>query len=185
MTTFDPKDSKRRMHAAVEALRNEFKGLRTGRASAAMLDPITVEVYGSRMPINQLAAISTPEARLISVQVWDKENTKAVEKAIRDAGLGLNPMGEGTVIRVPVPELSAERRAELAKVAGKYAEGARVSVRNVRRDGMDILKKMLKNKELSEDDEKRQAKHLQDETDIHIKEIDALLVAKEKDISAV
>jgi ribosome recycling factor len=117
------------------------------------------------MPINQLAAISTPEARLISVQVWDKENTKAVEKAIRDAGLGLNPQSEGTVIRVPVPELSAERRAELAKVAGKYAEGARVSVRNVRRDGMDTLKKLLKDKELSEDDEKRQAKHLQEETD--------------------
>jgi ribosome recycling factor len=185
MTTFDLKDSKRRMHAAVEALRNEFKGLRTGRASAAMLDPITVEVYGSRMPINQLAAISTPEARLISVQVWDKENTKAVEKAIRDAGLGLNPQSEGTVIRVPVPELSAERRAELAKVAGKYAEGARVSVRNVRRDGMDTLKKLLKDKELSEDDEKRQAKHLQEETDHHIKEIDTILSTKEKDISAV
>lgn len=185
MTTFDVKDYKRRMAGAVDTVKKEYIGLRTGRASISMLDPVTVEVYGSRMPLNQLAAVSTPEARLISVQVWDKENTKAVEKAIRDAGLGLNPMSEGQLIRVPVPELSAERRQELVKVAGKYAEAGRVSVRNVRRDGMDALKKSLKDKVISEDEEKRFSKQLQDETDAHIKQIDEALAAKEKDITTV
>ncbi|MCA3269970.1 MAG: ribosome recycling factor [Alphaproteobacteria bacterium] len=185
MTTFDVKDYKRRMTGAVDTVKKEYIGLRTGRASISMLDPVTVEVYGSRMPLNQLAAVSTPEARLISVQVWDKENTKAVEKAIRDAGLGLNPMSEGQLIRVPVPELSAERRQELVKVAGKYAEAGRVSVRNVRRDGMDALKKSLKDKVISEDEEKRFSKQLQDETDAHIKQIDEALAAKEKDITTV
>jgi len=185
MTTFDVKDYKRRMTGAVDTVKKEYIGLRTGRASISMLDPVTVEVYGSRMPLNQLAAVSTPEARLISVQVWDKENTKAVEKAIRDAGLGLNPMSEGQLIRVPVPELSAERRQELVKVAGKYAEAGRVSVRNVRRDGMDALKKSLKDKVISEDEEKSFSKQLQEETDEHIKQIDEALAAKEKDITTV
>ena len=142
--SFDKNDIQRRMNGAVETLNKEFAGLRTGRASASLLDPVTVEVYGTRMPINQIGTVNVPEPRLISVQVWDNSNVRAVEKAIREAGLGLNPQIEGTLLRIPVPDLNQERRAELSKIAGKYAEAARVSVRNVRRDGMETLKKLEK-----------------------------------------
>jgi ribosome recycling factor len=144
--SFDKNDIQRRMNGAVETLNKEFAGLRTGRASASLLDPVTVEVYGTRMPINQIGTVNVPEPRLISVQVWDNSNVRAVEKAIREAGLGLNPQIEGTLLRIPVPDLNQERRAELSKIAGKYAEAARVSVRNVRRDGMETLKKLEKEK---------------------------------------
>jgi ribosome recycling factor len=157
--------------------------LRTGRASVSLLEPVTIEAYGSRMPLAQLATVSVPEARMLSVQVWDASQTKIVEKAIRDAGLGLNPMAEGAVIRIPIPDLTQERRAELVKVAGKYAEQARIAVRNVRRDGMDILKKMEKDGELSEDGQARHSKELQNETDRHTKAIDDLHQAKEKEIT--
>ena len=137
MTKPNLKDIERRMRGAIEALKHEFAGLRTGRASTAILEPITVEVYGAHMPLNQVATISVPEARMLSVQVWDRNNVAAVDKAIRSSGLGLNPQTEGTVLRIPIPELSEERRHELTKVAGKYAEQARIAVRNVRRDGME------------------------------------------------
>jgi ribosome recycling factor len=181
----DMNDLKRRMGATFDKLKEEFAGLRTGRASTGMLDPITVEVYGSRMPINQVATIGVPEPRLLTVQVWDMSQTKAVEKAIRDAGLGLNPQAEGSLIRVPIPALNEERRTELTKVAGKYAEAARVSVRNLRREGMDALKAMEKSGEISEDDLKRQSDAVQKMTDEHIQKIDKQLVEKEKDIMTV
>jgi ribosome recycling factor len=178
-------DLKQRMSGAVEVLEKEFSGLRTGRASTNMLEPVTVEAYGSRMPLNQVASVSVPEPRLLTVQVWDSTQTKAVEKAIRDAGLGLNPQAEGSLIRVPIPELSTERRTELTKVAGKYAENARVSVRNVRRDGMDAVKKSEKDKLISEDEAKRQSDEIQKITDEFIKKIDTMLAAKEVDIMKV
>lgn len=178
-------DLKQRMSGAVEVLEKEFIGLRTGRASTNMLEPVTVEAYGSRMPLNQVASVSVPEPRLLTVQVWDSTQTKAVEKAIRDAGLGLNPQAEGSLIRVPIPELSTERRTELTKVAGKYAENARVSVRNVRRDGMDAVKKSEKDKLISEDEAKRQSDEIQKLTDEFIKKIDTMLAAKEVDIMKV
>jgi ribosome recycling factor len=181
----DMNDLKRRMGATFDKLKEEFAGLRTGRASTGMLDPVTVEVYGSRMPINQVATIGVPEPRLLTVQVWDSSATKSVEKAIREAGLGLNPQAEGTLIRVPIPELNQERRTELTKVAGKYAEAARVSIRNIRRDGMDMLKQMLKDSEISEDDQKRQADAVQKLTDEHIQKVDKQLADKEKDIMTV
>ncbi len=178
-------DLKQRMSGAIEVLEKEFSGLRTGRASTNMLEPVTVEAYGSRMALNQVASVSVPEPRLLTVQVWDMTQTKAVEKAIRDAGLGLNPQAEGSLIRVPIPELSTERRTELSKVAGKYAENARVSVRNVRRDGMDAVKKSEKDKLISEDDAKRQSEEIQKLTDEFIKKIDTMLAAKEVDIMKV
>jgi ribosome recycling factor len=181
----DMNDLKRRMGATFDKLKEEFAGLRTGRASTGMLDPIMVEVYGSRMPINQVATIGVPEPRLLTVQVWDMSQTKAVEKAIRDAGLGLNPQAEGSLIRVPIPALNEERRTELTKVAGKYAEAARVSVRNLRREGMDSLKAMEKSGEISEDDLKRQSDVVQKMTDEHIAKIDKQLGEKEKDIMTV
>ena len=184
-TTLDMNDIKRRMTATFDKLKEEFAGLRTGRASTGMLDPITVEVYGSRMPINQVGTIGVPEPRLLTVQVWDMSQTKTVEKAIRDAGLGLNPQAEGSLIRVPIPALNEERRKELTKVAGKYAEAARVSIRNIRRDGMDLLKQMQKDGEISEDDHKRQTDVLQKATDEHIQKIDKQLGDKEKDIMTV
>jgi ribosome recycling factor len=175
-------DLKRRMHGAVEALKHDLAGLRTGRASTALLDPVHVEVYGASMPINQLATVSTPEARMLSVQVWDRSNVGAVEKAIRSAGLGLNPITDGQMIRLPIPELTEERRKELAKLVGQYAEKARVAVRNVRRDGMDHLKQDEKKHEISEDERKRLEHDVQKLTDETIKEIDDLALAKEKEI---
>lgn len=181
----DLNDLKSRMQGAVDMLEKEYTGLRTGRASVNMLEPVTVDVYGAKMPLNQVATVSVPEARMLSVQVWDMGNAKAVEKAIRDAGLGLNPQGEGSMIRVPVPELSTERRQELQKVAGKYAEQARIAIRNVRRDGMDTLKKAEKDNELSEDEHKRLADEVQKLTDQFIKDVDAHLAKKEEDVMKV
>jgi ribosome recycling factor len=185
MSAFDTKDLRRRMDGAVEAFRKELGGLRTGRASAGLLEHVVVDAYGAKMPIAQVGNVSVPEARLLTVQVWDGGLTKLVEKAIRESGLGLNPSAEGTLIRVPVPELTAERRTEMTKVAGKYAEHARVSVRNVRRDGMDALKKMEKDGKISEDEHNRLSKDIQTETDKHIKLIDDALAAKEKEITHV
>lgn len=182
--SFNKDDIKRRMEAAVDALKHEFSGLRTGRASTAMLDTITVEVYGSRMPLNQVGSVSVPEPRLLTVQVWDNGSVKAVEKAIRDANLGLNPQPDGNLIRIPVPELNQDRRKELSKVAGQYAESARVAVRNIRRDGMETLKKMKADGQ-SEDENKRMGEEVQKLTDEHIKKIDNLLSDKEKDIMTV
>lgn len=183
--SFNHNEMKQRMQSTVENLEKEFAGLRTGRASAGMLDPITVDVYGARMPLNQVGTVGVPEPRLLTVQVWDASQTKAVEKAIRDSGLGLNPQAEGTLIRVPVPELSTERRTELVKVAGKYAEAARVAIRNIRRDGMDSVKKLEKDKALSEDDAKRQSEEIQKTTDGFIKKVDDILSTKEKDVMKV
>ncbi|KZD07195.1 ribosome recycling factor [Oceanibaculum pacificum] len=173
------------MKGAVDVLRTEFAGLRTGRASTSLVDPITVEAYGSAMPLNQVASISVPEPRMITVQVWDNGMVKAVEKAIREAGLGLNPQTEGTVIRLPIPDLSEERRQELTKVAAKYAEQARVSVRNVRRDGMDLLKRLEKDSEISQDEHRRFEKDIQKMTDDTIGEIDGALATKDKEIMQV
>ncbi len=181
----DIADLSRRMDGAIETLRKEFSGLRTGRASASLLEPITVDAYGSHMPLNQVGTIGVPEPRLITVQVWDRGMVKAVEKAIRDSGLGLNPQTEGQVIRVPIPELNRERRQELSKVASRYAEQARVAVRNVRRDGMDMLKRSEKASEISQDEHKVLADKVQAMTDAHIKKIDEALAAKEKDIMQV
>lgn len=175
----------RRMDGALEALRKELAGLRTGRASTSLLEPITVEAYGSRMPLNQVANVSVPEPRMITVQVWDRAMVKAVDKAIRDSGLGLNPQTEGQTVRVPIPDLNQERRQELTRVAAKYAEQARVAVRNVRRDGMDTLKKREKAGEISQDEHKTLADKVQALTDAHIKKIDEALAAKEKDIMQV
>ncbi len=181
----DINDLKQRMQGAIDTLEKEFSGLRTGRASVNMLEPVTVEVYGARMPLNQIGTVSVPEPRMLTVQVWDMSSTKAVEKAIRDAGLGLNPQAEGSLIRVPVPELSTERRAELQKVAGKYAEQTRIAIRNVRRDGMDAIKKSVKDNEISEDDEKKQSDDVQELTDDFIKTVDTMLSKKEADVMKV
>ena len=179
------KDLKRRMDSAVDVLKKEFAGLRTGRASTALLDPVMVEAYGSTVPLNQVANVSVPEPRLIMVQVWDKGTVKAVEKAIRDAGLGLNPAADGSSVRVPIPPLNEERRKELQKVAGKYAEQARISVRNVRRDGMDALKKMEKDGVISQDEQRAHEKDIQAFTDETIKHLDEALAHKEKEIMQV
>ncbi len=179
--SYNKEDIKRRMDGAIEALKKEFSGLRTGRASASLLDPVMVDVYGSKMPLNQVGTVNVPEPRMLSVQVWDAANVREVDKAIRDAGLGLNPMPEGTNIRIPIPDLNEERRQELTKVAGKYAESARISVRNVRRDGMDNIKKS----DQYEDEQKRSSDEVQKLTDDAIKNIDAALVEKEKDIMTV
>lgn len=178
----DKANLQKRMDGAIQNLKTEMSGLRTGRASVSMLEPVTVDVYGSKMPLNQVGTVGVPEPRLLTVQVWDMNNSSAVEKAIRESGLGLNPQAEGALIRVPVPELNEERRKELSKVAGQYAESARVSVRNVRRDGMDDIKK---DKDLSEDDKKRLEKEVQELTDSKIKEVDDILASKEKDIMTV
>ena len=181
-TSISTSDLNRRMHGALEALRHDLGGLRTGRASTALLDPVHVEVYGSNMPLNQVATVSTPEPRLLSVQVWDRSNVQPVEKAIRNAGLGINPIVDGQVIRLPIPELTEERRRELAKLVGQYAEKAKVAVRNVRRDGMDHLKQDERKHEISEDERKRLEHEVQKLTDDTIKEIDELAQAKEKEI---
>lgn len=180
--TLDIKDIEKRMNGAIDALKAEFGGLRAGRASTNLLDTVTVEVYGSKMPLNQVGSVSVPEPRLLTVTVWDGSNTAAVEKAIRNSGLGLNPMAEGTLIRIPMPELTEERRRELTKVAGKYAETARIAIRNVRKDGMDQIKA---DKDLPEDDQKKQSDDVQKMTDDHIKTVDSLLSDKEADIMAV
>jgi ribosome recycling factor len=185
MASFDLADLRRRMEGALEVLKREYGGLRTGRASVNLLDPINVEAYGSQMPLTQLATVSVPESRLITVQVWDKSMTKAVETAIRDGGLGLNPMSEGQLIRVPIPELTEERRKELAKVAHKYAEDARVAVRNVRRDGMDNLKRMEKDGDISEDEHRQNSDEVQSLTDAMIKSIGEAMEQKEQEILQV
>ena len=176
---------KQRMQSSLDSLEKDYIGLRTGRASTNMLESVTVDAYGSRMPLNQVGTVSVPEPRLLTVQVWDAGMTKAVEKSIREAGLGLNPQGEGTLIRVPVPELTTERRAELQKVAGKYAEAARVAIRNIRRDGMDTIKKLEKEKIVSEDDSKRHSEETQKVTDEFIRKVDSMLTAKEADVMKI
>ena len=182
---FDYDDLERRMQGAVSSLKGDLAGLRTGRASASMLDPIQVEAYGSMMPVNQVATVSVPEPRMISVQVWDKSMVGAFERAIRDSQLGLNPVTDGTTLRLPIPELNEERRQELAKMAHKYAEGARVAVRHVRRDGMDQAKKMEKDGDISEDDSRRISDRVQKMTDDTIAEVDATAAAKEAEIKQV
>lgn len=185
MTSTDIKDVGRRMDGAMDVLRKEFTGLRTGRASASLLEPVYVDAYGSRMPLNQVGTVSVPEPRMITVQVWDKSLVKATETAIREAGLGLNPMADGQLVRVPIPDLSAERRAEITKVAHKYAEQARIAVRNVRRDAMDKLKHMERDGDISEDEHRESSDKVQKLTDEHIKKIDDALAAKEHEIKQV
>ena len=182
MAKYDKADLERRMHGALDALKHDLSGLRTGRANTALLDTITVEVYGSQMPLNQIATVSVPEPRLLSVQVWDKSNVGPVEKAIHQAGLGLNPINDGNVLRLPIPELTEERRKELAKLAGQYTEKARVAIRNVRRDGMEALKADEKKHEISEDERKRSETDVQKLTDDMVKAADEEFARKEKDI---
>jgi ribosome recycling factor len=179
------KDVQRRMDSAVDVLKKEFSGLRSGRASTSLLEPVMVEAYGNVMPLTQCGTVGVPEPRMLTVQVWDKGMLKAVEKAIRDAGLGLNPSTDGQLVRVPIPPLNEERRRELQKIASKYAEHARVSVRNVRRDGMDTLKKLGKDGHISEDETKKHEKELQSVTDDTIKKIDEAVAHKEKEIMQV
>lgn len=181
----DIDDVERRMKGAVEVLKAEFAGLRTGRAAPALLEPIDVDAYGAKMPMNQVGTISAPDARMLSVQVWDQSLVTSVEKAIRESDLGLNPQRDGNVIRVPVPTLSEERRIEMTKVAGKYAEQARVAVRNVRRDGIDMLKKMERDGEISQDEQHAWADEIQELTDKTIKAIDEAVAAKEAEILQV
>jgi ribosome recycling factor len=182
MAAFSKGDLERRMHGAVESLKGDLGGLRTGRASTSLLDPVTVEVYGAHMPLNQVATVTVPESRMIAVQVWDKANVGPVDKAIRSAGLGLNPIMDGQNLRLPIPDLTEDRRKELAKLANKYAEAARIAVRNVRRDGMDALKTDEKKGEIAEDERKRREIEVQKLTDATIAEIDAAAAAKEKEI---
>lgn len=182
---FDINETKRRMDGALKALHAEFSGLRTGRASASLLEPVMVEAYGSQMPLSQVGTIGVPEARLLTVQVWDKGMVSAVEKGIMNAGLGLNPMSEGQLVRIPIPDLTEERRKELVKVASKYAEQAKVAVRNVRRDGMDSLKKMEKDGDISQDEHKRFSEQIQTATDEFVGKIEDAFASKEKDILKV
>ena len=175
----------RRMKGAVDTLKSEFAGLRTGRASPALIDPVKVEAYGNHVPVQQVGTISTPEPRLLTVQVWDKGLVKAVDKAIRDAGLGLNPQMDGQLLRIPVPELNEERRKELAKLASKYAEQARVAIRSVRRDGMEVLKKLEKDHKIGQDEHRKLGDELQKLTDAQIKEVDSSLHSKEQEIMQV
>jgi ribosome recycling factor len=182
MAAYDKADLERRMNGAVESLKGDLAGLRTGRASVNLLDPVTVTVYGANMPLSQVATVSAPESRMLSVQVWDKQNVGPVDKAIRSAGLGLNPIVDGTNIRLPIPDLTEERRKELAKLASQYAEKARIAVRNVRRDGMDGLKIDEKKGVISEDDRKKRETEVQKLTDSTIADVDATSSAKEKEI---
>lgn len=179
------KDLRRRMDGAIEVLRKEFGGLRTGRASASLVEPITVQAYGGTMPLNQLANVSVPEPRMITVQVWDRAMVKAVDKAIRESGLGLNPQTEGQTIRVPIPDLNEERRRELTRVTARYAEQARVSVRNVRRDGIDALKRQEKEGEISQDQQRKLQHDIQHLTDETIGRIDEALAQKDREILQV
>ncbi len=183
--TFDIKDLERRMRGAFDGLKKELSGLRTGRASTNLLEPVVVTVYGARMPLGQVASISVSDARMLSVSVWDKSQVGAVEKAIREANLGLNPIIDGTLIRLPIPALNADRRNELAKIAHKYTEHAKVGVRNVRRDGMELLKKLEKDSKMTEDDQRKNSTKVQELTDKIIKEIDQLLATKEAEIKQV
>ena len=185
MANIDLDDIERRMDGALDALSREFGGLRTGRASASLLEPLSVEAYGAQTPINQVSTISVPEARMLTVQVWDQGLVKNVEKSIRESNLGLNPQTEGNLVRVPIPDLSEERRVELTKVAGKYAEQGRVAVRNVRRDGMDQLKKSEKAGDISQDDQRLYSDEIQELTDAHIKKVDETLQTKESEILQV
>lgn len=187
MSVADPdlKDLERRMNGAIEVLKQEFAGLRTGRASVHLLEPINVEAYGASMPMNQVGTIGVPEPRMITVQVWDRSLVGAVERAIRESDLGLNPQTEGQLIRVPIPMLSEERRVELSKIAHKYAEQARVAVRNVRRDGMDTLKRMEREHEISQDEQHMWSGEIQEMTDRHIKTIDEILEQKDGEIMQV
>jgi len=175
----------KRMSGALDALKKEFSGLRTGRASASLLEPIQVDAYGSSMPLTQVGTISVPEPRMLTVQVWDRALVSHVDKAIREAGLGLNPMADGQLVRVPIPALNEERRNELKKIAHKYTEQARVAVRNVRRDGMEMLKKMEKDGALSQDDQRKTSEKVQQLTDGYIKKIDEALTHKEQEIMQV
>jgi len=184
-TDFNLGELKRRMNGALATLKQEFAGLRTGRASGGLLEPVMVEAYGAQMPLNQLATVSVPEPRLISVQVWDRGMVAAVEKAIRTSSLGLNPVTEGQVLRIPIPELNEERRRDLVKVAHKYAEQARVAVRHVRRDGIDLAKKLEKDGEIGEDELRQRSDEVQKATDAAIAEIDQLLAHKEKEITQI
>ncbi|MEP3226443.1 MAG: ribosome recycling factor [Parasphingorhabdus sp.] len=182
MAKYDRSELEKRMKASLEALKHDLSGLRTGRANTALLDSITVEVYGSKMPLNQVATVSVPEPRMLSIQVWDKGNIQPVEKAVRSAGLGLNPMIDGPNIRLPIPDLTEERRKELAKLTGQFAEKARIAIRNVRRDGMDDIKADENKKEIGEDDKKRLETEVQKLTDEMIDEADKLSAAKEQEI---
>ncbi|MGO4705181.1 ribosome recycling factor [Microvirga sp. 2MCAF38] len=184
-TTFDLGDVKRRMQGAINAFKNDLASLRTGRASPNLLDPLQIDAYGSLMPISQVATVSVPEPRLLSVQVWDRGMVAAVEKAIRESDLGLNPQTEGQIIRLRIPEMNEQRRKEMVKVAHKYAEEAKVAVRHVRRDGLDLLKKLEKDHAISEDDGKRHADQVQKATDQFVAEVDTLAAAKEKEIMHV
>lgn len=179
------KDLQHKMESTVEVLKKEFAGLRTGRASVALLDPVVVDAYGQKMPLNQVGSVSTPEPRMISVSVWDKGLVKSVEKAIREANLGLNPMNDGNLVRIPIPPLTAERRTELTKIAHKYAEQARVAVRNVRRDGNEALKKLEKDHKISQDEHRRFTDEVQKMTDQFISKIDDGLKHKEQEITQV
>ena len=185
LTTFDPTEIEKRMRASLDALKRELAGLRTGRASTHLLDPVQVTVYGSRMPLNQVATVTVPEPRMITVQVWDKSNVQAVEKGIRESNLGVNPIIDGTLIRLPIPAPTAERRQELAKQAHKYAEAHRVAVRNVRREGMELLKKLEKDGQIGEDEHHKNSAKVQELTDKLIKEIDQTLAAKDAEIQKV
>lgn len=182
MAKYDKADIERRMAGAVESLKGDLGGLRTGRANTALLDPVVVEVYGSMMPLNQVATVNAPEPRMLAVQVWDKANVSAVEKGITKANLGLNPMTDGQTVRLPMPDLTEERRKELAKLAGSYGEKAKIAIRNVRRDGMESLKDDEKSKDISEDDRKRLEDEVQKLTDHYVAETDVATESKEKEI---
>ena len=182
MAKYDKADIERRMKGAVESLKSDLSGLRTGRANTSLLDPVMVEVYGAMMPLNQVATVSAPEPRMLSVQVWDKSNITPVEKGIAKANLGLNPMIDGQTLRLPLPDLTQERRKELAKLAGEYGEKAKIAIRNVRRDGMENLKEDEKKKDISEDERKRSEDDVQKLTDAHVAETDAVVAAKVKEI---
>jgi ribosome recycling factor len=181
----DLKELEKRMHSAIDSLKKEFVGLRTGRASVNLLDPVTVEAYGQRMPLNQVGTVSAPEPRLLTVNVWDKSLVTPTAKAIREAGLGLNPAPDGQIVRIPIPELTTERRNELAKLAHKYAEQGRVAVRNIRRDGMEALKKAEKDHKISQDEHRQKSDEVQKLTDRYVKVVDDALATKEKEIKTV
>jgi ribosome recycling factor len=185
LSAYDIKDIEAKMRASIDALKREFSGLRTGRASSHLLDPVQVMVYGSRMPLNQVATVSVPEPRMISVQVWDRSNVQAVDKAIREANLGLNPIMDGQVLRLPIPALTADRRNELVKLAHKYSEQSKIAIRNVRRDAMDLLKKLEKDGKMSQDDHRGNSEKVQELTDRLIKEVDSTTASKEAEIQKV
>jgi ribosome recycling factor len=182
MAKYEKADIERRMQGAVDSLKHDLGGLRTGRANVTLLDPVQVEVYGTMMPLNQVATVSAPDPRMLSVQVWDRSNVIPVEKGIARAGLGLNPMSDGQTIRLPIPDLTEDRRKELAKLAGQYAEKARIAIRNVRRDGMEMLKEDEKKKDISEDEHKRLHDEVQKLTDDYVKLADEAATNKEKEI---